>query len=84
MTDEPRLSLGALAPAVPFVGLGLVLLGVRTLVHGISESVGPVAAAGAAAVLLGTGLAWFGFRRAVGREASEDPEDRPDVADRSD
>jgi hypothetical protein len=72
MTDEPRLSLAALAPAVPFIGLGLVLLGVRTLVYGISESSWPVGAVGLVATLLGAGLAWFGFRRAAGRDARED------------
>ncbi|MCD9622355.1 hypothetical protein [Rhabdothermincola salaria] len=71
MTDEPRLSLAALAPAVPFIGLGLVLLGVRTLVYGISESAWPVTVAGAIAVLLGAGLAWFGFRRGAGRGRGE-------------
>lgn len=68
MSEEPRLSLAALAPAVPFIGLGLVLLGVRTVVHGVAESAGPLAVVGVAAVVLGAGLAWFGFRRASGRE----------------
>lgn len=72
MTDEPKLTLAALAPAVPFIGVGLVLLGVRTLVYGISESTGLVVVAGVAGVVLGAALAWFGFRRAGARSSGEE------------
>lgn len=76
MTDEPRLSLAALAPAVPFIGLGLVLLGVRVVVYGISEAAWPVAVAGVVAVVVGAGTAWSGFRRAARRDTTGDGSDR--------
>lgn len=64
LNDEPRIDLAAMAPAVPFVGVGLVLLGARTVVYGLAEGPALVALAGAVIVALGLALAWIGLRRA--------------------
>jgi hypothetical protein len=59
---DPKITLAALRPTVPFLGLGLVLFGVRTAVYGLVEGVLTATVAGLVAVLVGAATAVLGFR----------------------
>ena len=75
MSDEPRLTWAAIAPAIPFVGLGLVLLGVRTVVFGVTDGSVLLAGLGVGAAGAGAAVAWWGFRRVTGASAGNRPHD---------
>jgi hypothetical protein len=64
VSDEPRLDLATLAAVVPFLGVGLALLGARAVAFGISDGSGVVTLVGAVAFVSGAAIAWSGFRRA--------------------